>query len=422
MSLNIGFALLTVLVTIYALIKRYETRFVLLAAGFAMALFSLKPMIAFQQFDASMTKSSLIIAICSAMGFAATISLTKCDVHLVALLTRPLRKLGVFLLPACMVVTSFCAVAIPSTAGLCAAVGPSLIPILIRAGFKPAIAAAAIVCSTTPALLNPGVAHNVFIAKLADMEVMAFITKFFMPITGFSIAIILGLTIICFLYRDYKKPAKTGTEAVQETQASNLPEKVNIFYAIAPLIPVAILLYVSLYTTMKMSVATAMLIGTAYALIITRSNPAEVTKKFFEGMGKGYGSILGIIIAAGVFAAGLKAAGVVDMLVEALTSANHLARIGGSFGPYLMGVLTGSGDAAAFAFNEAVTPNAAKFGLQIADLGWLAVISGSFGRLSSPLAGGVILVAGMAGVNPMEVVKRSAPIMLCVLLAAYFLL
>lgn len=422
MSLNIGFALLTVLVTIYALIKRYETRFVLLAAGFAMAIFSLKPMIAFQQFDASMTKSSLIIAICSAMGFAATISLTKCDVHLVALLTRPLRKLGVFFLPACMVVTSFCAVAIPSTAGLCAAVGPSLIPILIRAGFKPAIAAAAIVCSTTPALFNPGVAHNVFVAKLADMEVMAFITKFFMPLAGFSIAIIVGLTVICFLYRDYKKPVNTGTKVVQEKEVSNLPAKVNLFYAIAPLVPVAILLYVSLYTTMKMSVATAMLIGTAYALVITRSNPAEVTKKFFDGMGKGYGNILGIIIAAGVFAAGLKAAGVVDMLVEALTSANHLARIGGAFGPYLMGVLTGSGDAAAFAFNEAVTPNAAKFGLQIADLGWLAVICGSFGRLSSPLAGGVILVAGMAGVNPMEIVKRSAPVMLCVLFAAYFLL
>ena len=87
-----------------------------------------------------------------------------------------------------------------------------------------------------------------------------------------------------------------------------------------------------------------------------------------------------------------------------------------------MGVLTGSGDAAAFAFNEAVTPNAPNFGLQIADLGWLAVICGSFGRLSSPLDGGVILVAGMAGVNPMEVVKRSAPVMVCLLFAAYFLL
>lgn len=420
MSLNIAFALVTVLVTIYALIKRYETRCVLIAAGFAMAIFSLKPMIAFQQFDASMTKASLIIAICSAMGFAAAISLTKCDVHLVALLTRPLKSLGVFLLPACMAVTGICSVAIPSTAGLCAAVGPSMIPILIRSGFRPAIAATAIVCSTTPALLNPGVAHNVFVSKLANMEVMEFIGQFTLPLVLFAAATIVGLMIVCVAYRDYKKPQVQEKGEMQT--ASNLPEKVNIFYAIAPLVPVVILLYVSLYTTMKMSVATAMLIGTAYALAVTRSNPAEVTKKFFDGMGKGYANILGIIIAAGVFAAGLKAAGIIDLVVESLTSANHLARIGGAFGPYIMGVLTGSGDAAAFAFNEAVTPNAPNFGLQIADLGWLAVICGSFGRLSSPLAGGVILVAGMAGVNPMEVVKRSAPVMVCLLFAAYFLL
>lgn len=420
MSLNIAFALVTVLVTIYALIKRYETRCVLIAAGFAMAIFSLKPMIVFQQFDASMTKASLIIAICSAMGFAAAISLTKCDVHLVALLTRPLKSLGVFLLPACMAVTGICAVAIPSTAGLCAAVGPSMIPILIRSGFRPAIAATAIVCSTTPALLNPGVAHNVFVSKLANMEVMEFIGQFTLPLVLFAAATIVGLMIVCVAYRDYKKPQVQEKGEMQT--ASNLPEKVNIFYAIAPLVPVVILLYVSLYTTMKMSVATAMLIGTAYALAVTRSNPAEVTKKFFDGMGKGYANILGIIIAAGVFAAGLKAAGIIDLVVESLTSANHLARIGGAFGPYIMGVLTGSGDAAAFAFNEAVTPNAPNFGLQIADLGWLAVICGSFGRLSSPLAGGVILVAGMAGVNPMEVVKRSAPVMVCLLFAAYFLL
>lgn len=420
MSVNVAFSLIVVLATIYALIKRYETRCVLLTAGFAMAIFSLKPMIAFQQFDASMTRSSLIIAICSAMGFAATISLTKCDVHLVALLTRPLRKLGVLLLPACMVVTGLCAVAIPSTAGLCAAVGPSMIPILIRSGFRPAIAAAAVVCSTTPALFNPGVAHNVFISKIANLEVMDFIGRFSSPLLLFSLAIVVGLTVVCFVYRDYKKPDPNTVS--KEIITDNLPKKVNFFYAIAPLVPVAILLYVSLYTHMKMSVATAMLIGTFYALVVTRSNPAEVTRKFFEGMGKGYGSILGIIIAAGVFASGLKAAGVIDLLVDTLTHANHLARIGGAFGPYLMGVLTGSGDAAAFAFNEAVTPSAPNFGLEIAELGWLAALSGSFGRLSSPLCGGLILVAGIASVNPMEVVKRSAPVMLVMVFAAYFLL
>lgn len=423
MSFPLIFSTIVVIATIYALIKRYEARLVLLASGFIMAIASLQPMVAFQQFDKSMTNGSLIIAICSAMGFAAAVSLTKCDVHLVALLTRPLKSLGVMLLPACMLVTSFCSIAIPSTAGLCAAVGPSMIPILIRAGFKPVIATTAIVASTTPALFNPGVSHNVFIAKLANIEIMDLIGRVGPAILCFSLATIVGITLMCFLFKDYKKPDPnvTNTPAAQQL-ANNLPEKANVLYALAPLVPIMILLAVSLWTTLKMSVATAMIIGTVYAIVVTRTNPAKVTKDFFNGMGKGYADILGIIIAAGVFAAGLKAAGVVDLLVSTLTSANELARAGGAFGPYLMGLLTGSGDAAAFAFNEAVTPHAAQFGMTIPSLGYLAVVSGAFGRLSSPLAGGLILVAGIAGVNPLEIVKRTIPVMLVMLLGAYFFL
>lgn len=422
MDLKIAFALLVVCATVWALIRRYETRLVLITAGLAMALFSLDPMTAFKQFDKSMTNPSLIIAICSAMGFAAVVSLTKCDVHLVALLTRPLKKLGVMLLPACMAVTSFCAVAIPSTAGLCAAVAPSMIPILVRAGFKPSIAAAAIVCSTTPALFNPGVSHNVFVAKLAGMDVMELIGAVSAPVLGLSIAVIAGITLMCFVFRDYSRPA-AGTAAAASlpgAEASNLPEKVNLLWAIAPLVPVALLLYVTLFTSSRISVATAMIVGTIYTLAVTRANPAEVSKKFFDGMGKGYGNILGIIIAAGVFAAGLRAAGVVDMLVQALTHSNEWARLGGALGPYVMGVLTGSGDAAAFAFNEAVTPHAPEFGMSIPSLGYIAVVCGSFGRLSSPLCGGLILVAGVAGVTPVDIVKRTAPVMLAMLVAAYF--
>ena len=417
MSLTLLFALFVVIATVWALVKRIETRLVLITGGLAMALFSLKPLVAFEQFDKSMTNSSLIIAICSAMGFAAAVSLTKCDVHLVALLTRPLKRLGVLLLPACMIVTGLCAVAIPSTAGLCAAVGPSMIPILIRAGFKPAISAAAIVCATTPALFNPGVAHNVFVAKLAGMEIMDLIGLFGLPLAGFSLAVVVGLTLVCFLYGDYAKPA--AGEPRETKLAENLPERVNVLYAIAPLVPVALLLGTTLLTEVKMSVATAMILGTIYALAVTRANPVDVTKKFFDGMGKGYANILGIIIAAGVFAAGLKAAGVIDLLVAALVESNEWARIGGAFGPYVMGVLTGSGDAAAFAFNEAVTPLAAEFGMTIPSLGYLAVVAGSFGRLSSPLCGGLILVAGIAAVEPLEIVKRSAPVMLAMLAGAY---
>ncbi len=104
MSWTVWAAVVVVIATVYALIKRYETRLVLLTSGFVMAFISLQPMVAFKQFDKSMTNGSLIIAICSALGFAAVISLTKCDVHLVSLLMKPLKRLGVFLLPSCMIV------------------------------------------------------------------------------------------------------------------------------------------------------------------------------------------------------------------------------------------------------------------------------------------------------------------------------
>lgn len=423
MSYTIVISIVVVCLTIYGLIKRYETRMVLIASGLLMAILSLDPMMAFQQFDKSMTNSSLIIAICSAMGFAGVVSLTKCDVHLVALLIKPLRSMGIFLLPAGMAITSFCSVAIPSASGLCAAIGPTLIPILVRSGFHPAIAGGSMVASVFAAFYNPGVSHDVFVAKLANMEVMDLIALMSTKVLVVVIAFMVLMTISCVIFGDYKKPEKGqagGTESGIQA-ATNLPEKIKLAYAIAPLVPISLLLACTIYFNIKISVATAMLIGAIYALAITRTNPAEATKKFFEGMGSGYASILGIIIAAGVFAAGLRAAGVIDLLVEFLQNSNEWAKIGGSVGPFIMGVLTGSGDAAAFAFNEAVTPHAESFGMSIPDLGMLAAITGGVGRTCSPLAGGVILAAGLAGVNPMEIAKRNAPACLAMMVIVYFL-
>lgn len=421
MTYSFWIAILIVILAIVALIKRYETRLVLLTAGFAMAIISLKPMIAFQQFDKSMTTGSLIIAICSALGFAGVISLTKCDVHLVTLLLRPLKKLGLLLLPACMVVTSAISIAIPSMAGLSAAIGPTMIPIMIRAGFRPAAAAAAVAGCMMPAYLNPGVSHNPFIAKLANIEVMEFIGAHLTETLVAGAVSIVAITVTCLLYGDYKKGRIEGNVSVDETQPQE-EIKPNILYALAPIVPVVLLVVFSLWVKeVKISVATAMLIGTFYALVITRSDPQAVTKKFFDGMGSGYAKILGIIISAGVFAAGLRAAGVIDVFVQYLTHANEVAKIGGSVGPFILAVLTGSGDAAAFAFNEAVTVHAEQFGLTIDGLGYLAMMAAGVGRMASPLAGGVILLSGIAAVSPVEVVKRTAPAAVIVLAVLYMM-
>lgn len=413
-------AIAVVIATIYALIKRYETRLVLLTSGFVMAFISLQPMVAFKQFDKSMTNGSLIIAICSALGFAAVISLTKCDIHLVSLLMKPLKRLGLFLLPACMIVTSVISTAIPSMAGLSAAVGPTMIPIMIRAGFRPAMAAAAVGGCMMPAYLNPGVSHNPFISKLASMDIMEFIGAHASTTVTLGLISIICITVTCFVLGDFSKAAANTQQAIEK--ASNEVEHPNILFAIAPIVPVVLLVVASIwFKELKMSVATAMLIGTFYALVVTRSNPEEVTKKFFAGMGNGYAKILGIIIAAGVFAAGLRAAGVIEVFVNYLTHANEVAKLGGSIGPFALAVLTGSGDAAAFAFNEAVTPHAAKFGMQIDNLGYLAMMAAGIGRQASPLAGGIILLSGIAAVSPVEVVKRTAPAAVVMLISAYFL-
>ena len=88
MTFSVWVAIAAVIGTIYGLIKRYETRLVLLLAGLAMCVLSMDPMEAFLQFDKSMTNKALIISICSSMGFAACVTMTKCDLHLVSLLTK----------------------------------------------------------------------------------------------------------------------------------------------------------------------------------------------------------------------------------------------------------------------------------------------------------------------------------------------
>lgn len=430
MTWTFWMAVVVVILTAAALVKRFETRLVLLTSGLVMSILSMNPMAAFAQFDKSMTSGSLIIAICSAMGFAAVVSMTKCDLHLVALLTRPLQRAGVFLLPACAAVTGVVSVAIPSTAGCCAAVAPTLIPLMIRAGFHPAAAAAAVVGSITPSMLNPGISHNVFVAKLANVEVIDFIGRFSSTTVALTAAGIVVLTLTVLLYRDYRPGEVRSDEAgvpaangeVCGKPLPELPTRVNLLHAAAPLVPVVLLVVFSLWVpNVRISVATAMLVGMVYAMAVTRTRSDTAVKQFFDGMGKGYANILGIIIAAGVFAAGLKAAGVVDAFIAYLTGAQEVAKLGGAAGPFLLAVLTGSGDAAAFAFNEAVTPHAAEFGLEVGKLGYLAAMAGGFGRLMSPLAGGMILVAGIAGVSPLAVAKRTAPAMLCAVVLLYFL-
>ena len=407
MTLTAWIALAVIIVTVWALIKRYETRLVLIGAGLLLCCISLDPMAALNQFAKSMTNNSLVMAICSSMGFAFAASYTKCDRSLVHYLAAPVRGLGIFLIPVCTVITFFVNIAIPSAAGCAAAVGSTLIPVMLRAGIKPAAAAAAVLAGTIGSYLSPGTSHNPYVAKMANMEVMDFIGFHSTYSLMCGAILVVGVLLVCLVLRDNKGDANAQVdESKLQKQDDFTP---SVLKALVMLVPIAILVCGNLWVpAIKMGVAQAMVIGAICALAVGRCNPQEFSKQFFNGMGKGYADVMGIIIAAGVFAAGLRAAGLIDVCVDALKNANEYARWGGALGPWIMGVITGSGDAATLAFNEAVTPRAEAFGMSIHGLGALAFLTGALGRTMSPLAGVTILVSGIAMVSPIEVIKRTA--------------
>ena len=464
-------AVIGLIAVVFLLVKKRETKTVLIGVGLVLCVICLNPLGALESFTKSMTSAGLIKAICASMGFAYVMKVTKCDQHLVLLLTKPMKNIGFLLIPATFVLTYFINIAIPSAAGCSAAVGATMIPLLMASGVRPAMAGAAVFAGTFGGVLSPGSAHNIFVTDMVKKTNEAYTVQDVIGVqfpnavaAGIVVLIVISLTAIIF--KDYQKGQDFSPKSTSNT-AEATQTKVNLLFALAPLIPLVILvvgavissyardffltnlnsivavlgdprdvsvekffgdhygLFVAIkyFGWMNMGVAEAMILGAIIAVFITWTSPEKITKEFFNGMGSAYAEVMGIIIAAGVFVAGLKACGAIDAVTEWLKHSQEFVRYGGTFVPYLMGTVTGSGDAATMAFNQAITVHASDLGFAQDKLGMAAAISGALGRSSSPIAGAAIVCAGLAMVSPVEIAKRTAPAMaIAVCVIAFFML
>ncbi len=420
--------LFILLASVILLIRRFETRMVLIGSGFLMAILSGNVMAAFNGFTDAMTNKNLVMNIVSVMGFAYVMNMTKCNAHLVHGATGFLKYIGSFLIPGAAILTFCINIALPSAAGCAAAVGAILIPVLVSQGIAPAMAASTVMMGTFGSMLSPGLTHNIFVADLTTKHatwdaatgaatavpvpssVMEIIAR---HSTVDIMSILIGafsLLVLAFMMRENKGYVDTENQF-------GLSEKitVNPLYALMPVVPIVLLvlssrtfpLHIPALVNAKLGVAHCMIIGSFLGLLVTRTNPAEVTKAFFVGGGKGYGDVMGIIIAAGAFTAGLKAIGLVEAGISLMKSSEHAASLAAALGPFFLGIVTGSGDAATLAFNQTITTHAPQFGMSIVDMGSLATLGGCLGRTMSPLAGAAIVCAGLAMVNPLEILKRN---------------
>lgn len=393
-----------VVATFIAIIKQFETRLVLLLSGLLMCFIGGQLSAGTTAFVKELTNPGLVPTICTVLGFSYVMEYTKCTEHMVYFISAGLKKMTKIIIPGAVIITFLINIALPTAAGCAAAVGALLIPALIRSGVHPAMAGSAIFLGTWGSALSPGLMFNPQVAQLAGEDVMTVIASFSMQaIIGIVVAAIL-LNIVAIVKKEH-----TGY-VLKDANEEDKEFKVNYLYAIIPIIPLVLLVLGSKQVAVipEISVPVSMLIGTAIGIIAVRPNVTDAVKKFFRGTGDGMCDVVGLMAAAAAFTAGMQYIGLTSALIDGMKNSQQIAQIGAAFGPFLLAVISGSGNAAALAFNGAVTPHAADFGYGIMQLGSMAQLGAGIGRSMSPVAGAGIIISGLAGINPMEMAKRNA--------------
>ena len=289
-------ALAGIVAVVALLIMKKDTKTVLIGVGLVLCVLCLKPLDGLGAFTSYMTKAGLIKAICASMGFAFVMKFTGCDRALVNLLTRPLGNIGFLLIPLVVALTYSINIAIPSAAGCSAAVGATLIPVMMAAGVKPEMAGAAVFAGTFGGVLSPGSAHNVFVADMVKAHNPSYTVQdvigvqFSSAITALIVVLIV-MSITAIVCKDYTKGVnylaqkEGGANSADGSNLDAQPQKINVLYALMPLVPLVILVIggtslnqVSFLKWTKMGVAEAMLLGAILTIAVTLTDPQKITK------------------------------------------------------------------------------------------------------------------------------------------------
>ncbi|CAK7050100.1 MAG: Putative cryptic C4-dicarboxylate transporter DcuD [Desulfovibrio sp.] len=408
--MSIAAGVIIIAAMIYGLIKQWETRMVLFAGGMAMAIIAGQPLAPLISFSKSMKQANIFEVIIASMGFAAVVKATQCDKHLIAVFVKILRRMGPFLIIGVALATTVVNSSIPSAAGTSAAVGTIMIPLLISSGIPAPLAAGAVLCGLYGGNLNPGHVHPTLVAELAGggKTGMDFVTLVAFPLLGSVVASSSVLVVIAYWMRKKQAHGLSAAADADDTQAFGEGFTLNPLFAVLPLLPLILLILgnMDILPVLKMPVSHAMIIGALVIMAITRTSPGTISNSFFKGMGESFGSIFGLIVAANIFVAGMNSLGLIKSLIDVMTTSPAIAKIASIFGPFAIAILSGSGEAAAIAFNNAVSVHAGQFGMEVMNMGAMTVLSGGIGRSMSLVSGCMIICAGIAKVTPIEVLKR----------------
>ena len=371
-------------------------------------------------FSSQIANIGLIILVVGA--FATYMEHIGASRALVRIMIKPLQMLRApyLVLALTYVVGQHINIVVPSAAGLGLLLMATLYPTLIRLGVHPL--AACSVIATTPCLdLGPASGMSNVAAETAGISGAVYFVDYQLHIMYPVIAVIAILHYIVQKYLDKKDGIVAGDPKILEELAAKADEsgpQAPTFYALLPLVPLVLVFVFSplMISAIKMNIITAIFITTAFTVVLEMVRHWQVKPGYdgFDFFLKQMGPLMNVVtimVAASVFATGLKAIGAIDTLIEAGKTAGMgpagmiiiLTSIVG-----LASALTGSGNAAFLSFAVLAPQIATDLNFDPMLLLMPMQLAAGMCRSISPVSGVVIACSGLAGQSPMAVSRRTA--------------
>lgn len=441
--MSIALAVIAVVVTFlagYFMVKGYKPAIVLLLAGFFLVTISallnsslvlvdpeessglkLFDIVGMFESIAGSQLTGVGLIIMTAGGFSAYMNKIGASRALVEVVSKPVAKIrNPYLL---LILAYFLGQAlfmvIPSAAGLAILLVVLLLPVLTAAGVSPA-AAGAVIATSSGLPMGPAMGTTVLAADTVGQSPAVYFVQNQLLV---AIPTMIAIAITHhFTQRHFDKKSK-GTLTETEDSSNGPAKAAPHGYALFLALPIILLIVFSpiVNDSIELSTVSAFLLVWLLALItelIRRRSGKQVlneSAEFFKGMGNMFASVVSLIIAAQLFAQGLKATGLIDMMINGAQNLGYGMIVMVIVFTLIVGLvtfLTGSGVGAFSAFAK-LAPDVAKgFDAPATQLVTPMQFASGMFRAMSPVSGVVITVSGAVGISPFELVKRTAPPML----------
>ena len=455
--LGIFLVVASVILAAYLVIKRYYAPWALLMVGLLLlicvSIISGAPLITGKKathsavFDIVQVFTNLLqsrtagigMNIICVGGFAYYMDKIGATKALVNICIKPLSYIHApyLLLGLAYLVGQLLTVFIPSAVGLGMLLMVTIYPLLVAVGVS-RLSAAAVVATASCLDLGPASGNSLLAAEISNLHVMEFFIENQLPVGIVTAVVIAAGHVVLGKFFDKRDLAsgrltqddfKLRTEVKKEGAAAQ-PDA-PIYYAILPILPVVLLFVFSklVYAGIRLEVVTAILSCALVAFVVdllTVRNLRECTdrtKAMFNGMGKIFSSTVLLIVCAEVFAEGLKRSGGIDTILQSVAQMQGAGGVTMLLAMFLIMTLaafvTGSGNAAFFAFSPLLPQAAQSVAWSTVTMAVPVQLASGIARSMSPIAGVVMAVSGIAEVSPFELVRRTIPVMVFALIATF---